>query len=50
MFCRSNDGLDVRFKNNGLDSIEVQDNGDGIAPDDYETIGRHAPLPHERRN
>ncbi|KAL1623559.1 ATP-binding mismatch repair protein [Neofusicoccum ribis] len=29
---------DVRFKNHGLDSIEVQDNGHGIAPDDYETI------------
>ncbi|GME23793.1 DNA mismatch repair protein [Neofusicoccum parvum] len=29
---------DVRFKNYGLDSIEVQDNGHGIAPDDYETI------------
>lgn len=31
--------IDVRFKNNGLDSIEVQDNGHGISPDDYETIG-----------
>jgi DNA mismatch repair protein PMS2 len=29
---------EVRFKNHGLDSIEVQDNGSGIAPDDYETI------------
>jgi DNA mismatch repair protein PMS2 len=29
----------VRFKNNGLDSIEVQDNGHGISPNDYETIG-----------
>ena len=28
----------MRFKNNGLDAIEVQDNGAGIAPDDYETI------------
>lgn len=28
----------MRFKNNGLDSIEVQDNGSGISPDDYETI------------
>ena len=30
----------MRFKNNGLDSIEVQDNGSGIAPEDYETIGK----------
>jgi len=28
----------VRFKNNGLDSIEVQDNGDGISSNNYETI------------
>lgn len=30
--------IDVRFKNNGLDSIEVQDNGNGISPDDFETL------------
>ncbi|KAF1937369.1 DNA mismatch repair protein MutL [Clathrospora elynae] len=30
--------IEVRFKNNGLDAIEVQDNGAGIAPDDYDTI------------
>ncbi|EEQ92458.2 DNA mismatch repair protein PMS2 [Blastomyces dermatitidis ER-3] len=30
--------LDIRFKNNGLDLIEVQDNGKGISPDDYETV------------
>ncbi len=30
---------EVRFKNNGLDSIEVQDNGQGIAPENYESIG-----------
>ena len=33
------DCAEVRFKNNGLDSIEVQDNGAGISPDDYDTIG-----------
>jgi DNA mismatch repair protein PMS2 len=30
--------IDVRFKNQGLDSIEVQDNGDGISPQNYETV------------
>lgn len=30
--------IEVRFKNNGLDSIEVQDNGCGIAPEDFDTI------------
>ncbi|KAF9881394.1 putative DNA mismatch repair protein MutL [Colletotrichum karsti] len=30
--------IDVRFRNQGLDSIEVQDNGSGISPDNYETI------------
>lgn len=30
--------IEVRFKNNGLDSIEVQDNGNGISPDDFETL------------
>ncbi|EHL02939.1 putative DNA mismatch repair protein PMS1 [Glarea lozoyensis 74030] len=28
----------VRFKNQGLESIEVQDNGDGISPQNYETL------------
>src|ERR1700744_2199366 len=30
--------IEVRFKNNGLDSIEVQDNGAGIAPANYENV------------
>jgi hypothetical protein len=30
---------EVRFKNNGLDLIEVQDNGSGISPDNYENVG-----------
>jgi DNA mismatch repair protein PMS2 len=30
--------LEVRFKNNGLDSIEVQDNGSGISSPNYETL------------
>ncbi|KAF7521355.1 hypothetical protein G7054_g12479 [Neopestalotiopsis clavispora] len=29
---------EVRFKNQGLDSIEVQDNGGGITPDNHETL------------
>lgn len=29
---------DVRFKNQGLDSIEVQDNGAGISPDNYNSL------------
>ncbi|GJN81122.1 hypothetical protein PLIIFM63780_004654 [Purpureocillium lilacinum] len=30
--------IDVRFKNQGLDLIEVQDNGSGIAPANYASI------------
>ncbi|KAF7171715.1 hypothetical protein CNMCM6106_006079 [Aspergillus hiratsukae] len=30
--------IEVRFKNNGLDSIEVQDNGSGISPENYEGV------------
>lgn len=30
--------IEVRFKDHGLESIEVQDNGVGIAPENYESI------------
>ncbi|KAI0597963.1 hypothetical protein F4775DRAFT_558312 [Biscogniauxia sp. FL1348] len=30
--------IEVRFKNQGLDSIEVQDNGSGISRENYETL------------
>lgn len=30
--------IEVRFKNNGLDSIEVQDNGEGISSESYHAI------------
>ncbi|KAJ5627134.1 hypothetical protein N7528_004561 [Penicillium herquei] len=30
--------IEVRFKDNGLDLIEVQDNGSGISPDNYENV------------
>ena len=30
--------IEIRFKNHGLDAIEVQDNGSGILSDNYETI------------
>ncbi|KAL9615449.1 MAG: hypothetical protein Q9167_000127 [Letrouitia subvulpina] len=34
--------IEIRFKSNGLDSIEIQDNGTGISSDNYETIAlRH---------
>lgn len=36
--CSNAEYTDVRFKNQGLDSIEVQDNGDGISPQNYETL------------
>ncbi|KAL9588630.1 MAG: hypothetical protein Q9203_002557 [Teloschistes exilis] len=31
-------GVEVRFRANGLESIEVQDNGSGISKENYETI------------
>ena len=30
--------LEIRFKNNGLDSIEIADNGAGIAPEDFDSL------------
>ncbi|KDQ51775.1 hypothetical protein JAAARDRAFT_73425 [Jaapia argillacea MUCL 33604] len=34
--------IEVRFKDSGLKSVEVVDNGSGIAPEDYENVA----LPH----
>jgi DNA mismatch repair ATPase MutL len=31
--------IDVRIKDNGIKSVEVIDNGCGIANDDYDTVG-----------
>jgi hypothetical protein len=31
--------LEVRFKNYGLKSVEIVDNGSGISESDYENIG-----------
>ena len=31
---------EVRFRDHGLKTIEVVDNGSGISPDDYDSIGR----------
>ncbi|KAJ5189183.1 Ribosomal protein S5 domain 2-type fold subgroup [Penicillium cf. griseofulvum] len=30
--------IEIRFKNSGLDLIEVQDNGSGISPENYENV------------
>ncbi|KAL2872845.1 ATP-binding mismatch repair protein PMS1 [Aspergillus lucknowensis] len=30
--------IEIRFRNNGLDLIEVQDNGGGISPENYENV------------
>ena len=34
---------EIRFKGYGLESIEVQDNGTGISPENYASIGRPPP-------
>ena len=34
------DIADVRFKGNGLETIEVQDNGVGISSENYQTVGK----------
>lgn len=31
---------EVRFKEHGTESIEVIDNGSGIAPEDYDALGK----------
>ncbi|KAL4933354.1 ATP-binding mismatch repair protein PMS1 [Aspergillus undulatus] len=30
--------IEIRFRNNGLDLIEVQDNGSGISPENYDNV------------
>ncbi|KAA8895381.1 hypothetical protein FN846DRAFT_970047 [Sphaerosporella brunnea] len=30
--------IEIRFRNYGLESLEVADNGDGISPENYETV------------
>ena len=37
------DEVEVRIKDNGLDSIEVIDNGSGIAEVDWESVGQLFP-------
>lgn len=32
--------VEIRFKNYGIDSIEVVDDGDGISKNDFEAIGK----------
>lgn len=32
--------IEVRFRNHGLDAIEVIDNGTGIAPEDFNSVGK----------
>lgn len=39
---------EVRFKEYGLDSVEVIDNGTGIEPHNYEVLGMHYQTPQVR--
>lgn len=39
IICICLHSIDIRFKNNGLDLIEVQDNGSGISPENYDNVG-----------
>ena len=32
--------LEVRFKDYGLKTLEIVDNGSGITPENYESIGK----------
>jgi hypothetical protein len=34
---------DIRFKDYGMESLEVTDNGSGLDPSDYETLGMTLP-------
>lgn len=36
---------EIRFRDHGLKSIEVVDNGSGISPEDYDAIGQCTELP-----
>jgi signal transduction histidine kinase len=36
--------IEVRFKDYGLKALEVIDNGSGIAPENYESIGKPSSL------
>lgn len=42
--------IEVRFKQYGVKSIEVIDNGCGIAEEDYDTLGKLNSLPVLLRN
>ena len=35
-----NHSTEIKFKENALDGLEVIDNGSGIAPENYESLGK----------